>query len=392
MRSWRSRIVGAVFLVVMAGVVFLYQTMPKPELNRAFRPRNTNKSLLAKVIHKDQYEITTQMLVKNKEKPGKAVTHLFRKTDLPQRPLFNIGQIPAHSESFDDATPEKTDKSESGRRDDTISKLRNLATSDSFPSGRSLSPRMRILCLILTSVSVDGITKMTAVNETWSLRCDRRLFLYSNSSEAPHSQYTLQLPVHEGRSHLTAKIRLALFIAYNTFGDAFDWILKADDDTYVIMENLRHLLAKEDPTQPVYMGFQMKPHNARGYMSGGAGYVISSRALHDLVTTGFQSDACAKDGPNEDVDIGKCLEVSGVPIRSSLDLDGKEMFHPESIYKHLKDTGSWLQEYAWNQHITGKDCCSPYSVSFHKVQPRDMYIIDYLLYNIRVFNETNPQR
>lgn len=85
-----------------------------------------------------------------------------------------------------------------------------------------------------------------------------REFILANSSEAPHSQYTLQLPVHEGLSHLTAKVRLALSIAYNTFNDEFDWVLKADDDTYVIMENLRHILAKEEPTQPLYMGFQMK--------------------------------------------------------------------------------------------------------------------------------------
>lgn len=44
-------------------------------------------------------------------------------------------------------------------------------------------------------------------------------------------------------------------------------------------------------------------------MSGGAGYVISSRALHDVVNKGFKMGACREDGGDEDVEMGKCLKV-----------------------------------------------------------------------------------
>lgn len=46
-----------------------------------------------------------------------------------------------------------------------------------------------------------------------------------------------------------------------------------------------------------------------GYMSGGAGYVMSARALDNLIKKGFRNGACKSDGGDEDVEIGKCLAV-----------------------------------------------------------------------------------
>ena len=59
------------------------------------------------------------------------------------------------------------------------------------------------------------------------------------------------------------------------FRDKADWFLKADDDTYVILENMRYMLKDYKSTDPTYFGLRFVHHeyteHKEGYMSGGAG-------------------------------------------------------------------------------------------------------------------------
>ena len=130
------------------------------------------------------------------------------------------------------------------------------------------------------------------------------------------------------------------------FYDA-DWFLKADDDTYVILENLRYFLSGENYSQPIYFGQRFKPYVKQGYASGGGGYVLSKEALRRYGTMGFNNSAvCREDKGAEDIEMGKCLQNLGVHLKPSLDALGRTRFHcfpPERFINGL--VPKWYHSY-----------------------------------------------
>lgn len=68
----------------------------------------------------------------------------------------------------------------------------------------------------------------------------------------------VKLPVREGRKFLWGKTKASLQYIYENHLDDADWFIKADDDTYVIMENLRYLVYPYSPQRPIFFGLKFK--------------------------------------------------------------------------------------------------------------------------------------
>ncbi|EFX84206.1 hypothetical protein DAPPUDRAFT_315134 [Daphnia pulex] len=231
-------------------------------------------------------------------------------------------------------------------------------------------------------------TKALAVKETWGKRCNILLFMSSAyDSKLP----TVQLGVKEGRNRLWGKTRESFRYAWNRYQDKVDWFLKADDDTYVVLENLRYFLTPYNTSKPLWFGHKYKSDVKSGYFSGGAGYVLSKEATRRFVKDGYYNALiCRHDHQGaEDLEMGKCMENLNVSTMDTRDSKGRGRFFPFSPELHYFPNeipqDSWYWRNIYYSTNKGSDCCSDSAISFHYVSARQMRILDYLIYQLRPF-------
>lgn len=200
--------------------------------------------------------------------------------------------------------------------------------------------KVRLLCLVPTGPT-HFLTRDSAVKQTWGKRCDTLLFM---TAKADPFLPTVGLNVTEGWKYLTSKTMEAFrYVLKNHFDDA-DWFMKVDDDTFVIVENLRYFLASQDTEKPVFYGHHYAYFVKQGYNGGGAGYVLSKEALRRFGRLKYNQ--CREEGGAEDLEMGKCMEQIGVVPGRSLDAFDRLRFHTYSAESHV--TGAlptWVIDY-----------------------------------------------
>ncbi|XP_066155151.1 glycoprotein-N-acetylgalactosamine 3-beta-galactosyltransferase 1-like isoform X2 [Euwallacea fornicatus] len=251
-----------------------------------------------------------------------------------------------------------------------------------------LSEDIRIICLVLTKPS-NHFIKAVHIKSTWGKRCTKLVF--ASTQEEPVLP-AIKLDIPEDRAHLWGKTKAALKHIYENYRGQYDWVYKADDDTFAVMENLRYLLHYSHPSEPVYYGCRLKlRREGLDYMSGGAGYALSREALRRFIEEGLPNAMACKqdDAGNEDVEMGKCLRGVGVYLGDSLDKERKNRFTPvfinEMLVPGVLSEVEWYMEMMTNPHLLGLKCCSDTLISTHYVKPHELYLLEYLIYHVTPF-------
>ncbi|KAL5280832.1 C1GALT1.2 family protein [Megaselia abdita] len=267
-----------------------------------------------------------------------------------------------------------------------------IAPTDGGSLSDTLYREVKVLCWVMTNPA-NHKTKAWSVRQTWGQRCNKLLFM---STESDGDLQPVVLPFSEGREQLWNKTREAFKHVYDHYLEEFDWFLKADDDTYVVMENLRYMLYPYSSEDPIYFGYRFKDYYneiEQGYMSGGAGYVLSRDALRRFVEEAYpmRNENCSSGDvyKAEDNELGRCLQAVGVKAGDSRE-GYQERFHPFVPAHHFFDqfrfapeSENWFKNMSWYPHLHGWGCCSNRSITFHYIEPEMMYVYHYFLYFLR---------
>ena len=137
--------------------------------------------------------------------------------------------------------------------------------------------------------------KVIHQKNTWGKRCDKLLVMSSKQNDTFPA---VGLNVTSGRRHIAAKVRAAWTYINQHYAEDYDFFIKTDPDTYLVVENLHEFLKDKDPKLPHFYGHRQKPKKwTFEYMAGGPGLVLTRESVKRLVTKAFvEYPKCIVDG------------------------------------------------------------------------------------------------
>lgn len=219
---------------------------------------------------------------------------------------------------------------------------------------KQLTNEIRLLCWVMHDGKVPD--RRVAIMETWGRRCNRIIFVIGN----PYVKETVTIPLAKNAELVTFKFddhykflwlktKLAFQYIVKFYKNDFDWVLKVDDDSFVVVENLKIFLKDKNVHSKFYYGFHFKPKepsdNEQGYASGGPGYVMSMYNAQKLVNT-FSMPGCYQgDDQPEDIKVGQCLALVGIYVSDSRDSYQRFRFIISYIIHFLQPSHGRQKEY-----------------------------------------------
>lgn len=196
--------------------------------------------------------------------------------------------------------------------------IKQLYISNTFRDSRSiianeneyLMRKAKILCFVMLKKDkriirypfTPTVTKSwEAIRNTWGDRCSRLVYFSNLNIDNPTIE-VFKIKVFDMTSW-SATYEAIMKIASLKLMEEYEWFLKVEEDTFVVMENLAYFLSIYNSSEPHYFGH---PYSWWGtsYNAGGAGYVLSKAALRKVVKL-IGSGHCESAYTAEDMNLGR---------------------------------------------------------------------------------------
>ena len=161
-------------------------------------------------------------------------------------------------------------------------------------------------------------------------------------------------------NRITEKALKTMEYIYDNLMDDFDWFIRTNDDTYIIMENLRLFLANKCSDENVIYGKILRyvankniytsGNNSKGFLQGGSGFLISRESLR-LFVREYKKDAkfCVMlSGTREDQEISDCFRKINIYPGETRDSQDRERFLMDRFDQLWSKPSIDQMDYAFN--------------------------------------------
>jgi glycoprotein-N-acetylgalactosamine 3-beta-galactosyltransferase len=138
---------------------------------------------------------------------------------------------------------------------------------------------------------------------------------------------------------LTDKHIGTIMHVYNNYMNDFDWFLYANDDTYIVIDNLKLFVQDKCPSEPKLYGkvmiygpdqkaFYTSGDNNRGFIQGGSGWLSSHEAIKRFGEAMKKNNkfCVCHNGWIEDQEMSDCYRKVNVYPGESRDNENRERF------------------------------------------------------------------
>ncbi|CRK99852.1 CLUMA_CG013155, isoform A [Clunio marinus] len=258
----------------------------------------------------------------------------------------------------------------------------NVDTLDTTNLVEFLRKEVRVLCAVMTNYRAVNSSGEIILN-TWGKRCNLLLFFTERGGQ-PFNDNHIVLE----ESDEMERTRAAYKYIYTNHLHDFDWVLKTTEHSFIILENLRHMLYQYNNDWPLFIGMRFL---AEDYMIGD--YVMSKRSFVKLLEDAFTNPAlCGRSG-NADKGIANCLSRINTIKIDGVDELGRGRFFESSPENALfPEKFNEYDNWYWHKLKQGEDCCSDRLIAVQGFSDLNLYYMEYFIYKVHVFGRhRNPE-
>ncbi|XP_011303244.1 glycoprotein-N-acetylgalactosamine 3-beta-galactosyltransferase 1-like [Fopius arisanus] len=257
--------------------------------------------------------------------------------------------------------------------------------ADERPSKALESHWLRSKVHVTCVVFVEKLKLAQSIKLTWGPRCNEVHYFSQDLEDAA-------IPVVKFPTKLSSSWHFlcsTMNVIWNKSSDSLSWIIFVKDDTIVLPENLRYLLAPLDHNRGYYLGHGVILWG-QSYNVAQAGYVLSRGAFKKIIEAFNTHDKCVTGGKywkKEDYYLGKHLAGFNIHPADTRDGELRGTFHGYPLQTLLWGIAKPGNYFTRALYPPGDKCCSPTSVTFSISEPDKLHTIDYVLYHLNVYQE-----